>query len=58
LPLYSEPLCKKCLHAESLHTDIVAKTPSDGEIRRCTVSICACIVTWRQDVAKKKPEPG
>ncbi|HKX81004.1 MAG TPA: hypothetical protein VJL54_01990 [Nitrososphaera sp.] len=44
MPAYSEPLCKKCLHPEGLHTDVVAKLPS-GEIRRCTVAICQCLVT-------------
>ncbi|MGI0037815.1 MAG: hypothetical protein ACRD99_05605 [Nitrososphaera sp.] len=44
MPGYSEPLCKKCLHLESLHNDVVAKL-SRGEIRRCTVGMCACLVT-------------
>jgi hypothetical protein len=51
---YSEPLCKKCLHAESLHSEVVSQLPqSSGEIRRCTVAMCTCIVTWQRKTAAK-----
>ena len=41
---YSEPLCKKCLHSEQLHSEVVSRLPN-GEIKRCTVGICSCLLT-------------
>ena len=50
---YSEPLCTKCLHAEQLHSEVVSRLPN-GEIRRCTVGICSCLLT--KQTAKKAAE--
>ncbi|HYX72030.1 MAG TPA: hypothetical protein VE732_04610 [Nitrososphaera sp.] len=50
---YNDPLCAKCLHPQELHTYIVASLPDDaGKIKRCTVSICPCMVTVRQNAGK------
>ncbi|HEX2015010.1 MAG TPA: hypothetical protein VLA68_07260 [Nitrososphaera sp.] len=56
MPAYSEPLCQKCLHLQSLHTHVVARLPQGGELRRCTVSICPCIVTLQkhEETGKEK----
>ncbi|HKU48718.1 MAG TPA: hypothetical protein VJP79_02090 [Nitrososphaera sp.] len=43
---YSEPLCKKCLHLESLHSEVVATLPG-GKVKRCTVSICPCLLVTK-----------
>jgi len=51
---YSDPLCSKCLHPQDLHTEVVSKLPDGGEIRRCTVAICPCLVTVRQRAGKQK----
>ncbi|HEY3094719.1 MAG TPA: hypothetical protein VGJ42_03060 [Nitrososphaera sp.] len=51
---YSDPLCSKCLHPQDLHAEVVSKLPNGGEIRRCTVSICTCIVTVGQKSGKQK----
>jgi hypothetical protein len=39
---YSEPLCMKCLHIQSVHSDIISYS-EDAEIRRCTIGICLCL---------------
>ncbi|HKZ61134.1 MAG TPA: hypothetical protein VJZ68_01785 [Nitrososphaera sp.] len=50
---YSDPLCNKCLHPQNLHTQVVSKLPNGGEIRRCTVAICSCILTVGQEAGKQ-----
>jgi hypothetical protein len=47
-------LCNKCLHPQDLHSEVVSRLPSGGEIRRCTVAVCPCIVTVGQKVGKQK----
>jgi hypothetical protein len=52
MELYNDPLCKKCLHPENLHTEVVSRI--DGrEVRRCIVGICSCVIPFH--VAKYKP---
>ena len=45
---YSEPLCMKCLHIQSVHSDIISYS-EDAEIRRCTIGICLCIVSSKKE---------
>ena len=50
---YNEPLCTKCLHPEKLHTEVVANLPrEEGQINRCTVAICSCMITIKQKLDK------
>ncbi|MGI0040141.1 MAG: hypothetical protein ACREAO_10010 [Nitrososphaera sp.] len=51
---YSDPLCNKCLHPQDLHSEIVSRLPSGGEIRRCTVAVCPCIVNVGQKAGGQK----
>ena len=44
--LYNEPLCRKCLHAEQLHTEVVSQLGGGAEVRRCTVGICSCVLKF------------
>lgn len=48
---YSEPLCMKCLHIQSVHCDIISYS-EDAEIRRCTIGICLCIVSSKKEEKK------
>jgi hypothetical protein len=48
---YSEPLCMKCLHMQSVHSDIISYS-EDAEIRRCTIGICLCIVSSKKEEKK------
>lgn len=51
---YSDPLCSKCLHPQDLHTEVVSRLPGGGEIMRCTVAICKCLVTFQQKTGRQK----
>jgi hypothetical protein len=51
---YSEPLCMKCLHiqsVQSVHSDIISYS-EDAEIRRCTIGMCLCIVSSKKEEKK------
>ena len=37
-----------------MHSEVVSRLPDGGEIRRCTVAICPCIVTVGQKTGKQK----
>ncbi|HEX2615105.1 MAG TPA: hypothetical protein VHL10_06400 [Nitrososphaera sp.] len=51
---YSKPLCKKCLHPEDMHSEVVSRLQNGTEIRRCTTAICSCIVTFSPKTSRQK----
>ena len=46
--MYNEPLCMKCLHPQSAHSDIIYST-EDTEVRYCTIGTCLCLISSKKE---------
>jgi len=51
--MYNEPLCIKCLHPLSYHTETIVRLADTTELRRCTIGTCICIIHLEKPEEKK-----